>query len=300
MAIQHHPDDASPRGSRHLTRRGAPRWRLVATLFSTVAVAVACGADKDDATRALPPPQAIVATLPSPLDDPPRHPPDTFIGSSSGDGPYVALVLRGKEALAYACDGTSGDWFGGTVNGNSIAARSQRGTVIEATRDGSRLVGSVNFNDDEHRFTLAPPAGVEAGLFREHGKEKAKLGWVVLGPDRIRGVTEGTDGKTVATEQGVSNTSPTVGADGGGGASPTSTTTTTRPPVQARGIYSKVFRETFNNCGDVDTKRKDIKVLYGVDPQTGEGCDGNKDCETFRAELNRISDALKCIRDPFF
>jgi hypothetical protein len=208
-------------------------------------------------------------------------------------------VLRGKDALAYACDGRTGDWFGGMVDGDAIAARSERGTVIEATRQGSRVEGSVTFAREERKFTLSPPAGEDAGLFRSHGKEKATLGWIVLGPDRIRGVTEGTDGKTVATEQGTSNTSPTVGSDGGGGQSPTSTTTTTRPPMEARSVYSKLFRERFEDCEDVTAKRQDIKILYGVNPQTGEGCTGNKDCEAFRAELNRIGRIIKCPEDPF-
>ncbi|MEZ5143136.1 MAG: flagellar export protein FliJ [Acidimicrobiales bacterium] len=163
-------------------------------------------------------------------------------------GPYVFAGRSGDQAIVYVCDGTSGTWFTGTVDG--AGAGTLRSTVDDATvtlghvDDG--LTTSFEGGAFAGRSTTAAPLDVaEAELVRLEaaaaaGGPDAAVGGIIITPSGVRGVlrtsiTDGTSNKLIIPRTPTTTTTRPPGAitDGDSntiGIAETPTTTTTRPP----------------------------------------------------------------------
>jgi hypothetical protein len=276
--------------------RSAPRRLGLLAVVLVSALGAACGDDEggetSEALVARRAPAALVAQVPTLAADS-EQAEGTFVGPTTGKGPFVAAVVQGSQTLAYVCNGDDfDDWFGGTVSAGRVRAKSAAGTVIDATRIGDTLKGTVTLGDGtRHSFTLSAAEGPNAGLYRVKGIEDRVLGWIRLGDGSLRGAVSS---KTVATS-GTSSGEPTVSGEGGTGA--TTTTSTTSVSGTRGGVYSPVFKATYNNCDDLAKETKEIKFLYGVTNLAD--CDAKTSCAPFAKEIRRIGAALGCIVSPF-
>jgi hypothetical protein len=125
-----------------------------------------------------------------------RPPGAHFVGRVAGSEAFIAVVVEGRQVLAYVCDGTPDTsamlwgWFDGelaegraelvSTNGHALGlelgAGAPQGELL--TRAGERLA-----------FTTEAAVGA-AGLVRQQGLEEGEpvlAGWVVLTDGQQRG-----------------------------------------------------------------------------------------------------------------
>jgi serine/threonine-protein kinase len=117
-----------------------------------------------------------------------------------GGGPFVALSIRGGEAIAYLCDGrTLEAWLWGELDGDEIILRgdpkASRQALLAGRLGGGKVSGAVLLG--QRRWTFSAPRAVRpSGLYRATKQVRGAnvvAGWVVLPDGRQVGMTT-TDG----------------------------------------------------------------------------------------------------------
>jgi hypothetical protein len=113
-----------------ITPRNAVRWSLVVVAL----LGAGCGDDDNDDDAG-----SAAAT------------PRTFVGITEGSDEVVALTLLADGAVeAYVCDGEEvGEFFEGTLNGDTLSVTSRRGAALEATFDGDIVSGTFALGDEK-------------------------------------------------------------------------------------------------------------------------------------------------------
>jgi hypothetical protein len=180
-----------------------------------------------------------------------RH---TFVGAVTGSNAYVAVVVSGRRALVYVCDGDRvAAWLPARLAGKRIALDSHR-LVLRAHRAGDKFTGTLRVGGQvAHRFTAAPAVEGKTGLFR--GSEtiagrRFRLGWIWLGSAHgLRGAdtSGGSVKRTVAVDVG-----GTGGGNNSGGGSGGSGGTGGGDQNQARVLCSDLQQDYQNAQGFID------------------------------------------------
>jgi hypothetical protein len=142
------------------------------------------------------------------------------LDAGNGAAPLVFAGTSGDQAIVYVCDGTSGTWFTGSVDGSgngSLRSTDGGSTVNVASADGG-LRASFTGGAFGGRSTTAAPLDTGDGqLIRleataEAGGSRAAVGGIIISPSGLRGVltTSITDGSSNTLVFGESTTTTTV------------------------------------------------------------------------------------------
>ncbi len=183
------------------------RRRRLASLVTAglLSAALIGGAGLDTGARAAssvtpqPAPAELLSLVPSPFDLKAAQPANTYIGELQGNPSILGLVIKGNKALLYWCDGKApGDWFGGTVSGNTITGASAKGITVRLTKSGATWKGTLTRGGKRFAVTATAPTG-EVGIFRHTAEPLVKkgsvLGWLVTAQN-LAGSTTNADGTT--------------------------------------------------------------------------------------------------------
>ena len=130
-----------------------------------------------------------------------------FVGALADSDALIAVVLDGRQVLAYVCDGTAAGvdtwgWFAGEAEAPQLTLVATNGAVLLVDLSGETPSGTViNRTGHQHGFGTEA-ARAPAGLWRAQGLvagQPVLAAWVVLndGSQRgaqVRGGTVGTVG----------------------------------------------------------------------------------------------------------
>lgn len=139
-------------------------------------------------------PTTAPATTPSPTaeqppeSEPPQEPeeaePVPYVGWVDGDLATLAIIVTGREATAYVCDGDTVEaWLRGEADRGDLRLTGEAGELV-GRYDGTGATGEVSVGDLTVDFAIdlvEPPAGLYAAADTIAGAE-VEGSWVVL-PD---------------------------------------------------------------------------------------------------------------------
>jgi hypothetical protein len=198
------------------------RFAVLLALSGTI-LAPAASASPAARPAADPPLGPLFAAVPTVLDGHARQARHTFVGAVTGSRAYVALVVSGRQALVYICDGDRlAAWLPTKLAGKRIALDSH-GVVLLAHRSGPNVTGTLRVGGGAaHGFSAAPAIEGKTGLFR--GSEtiagrQFRLGWIWLGGELgLRGADTSSSSvkRTLAVDLGDTGGGDNSGGDSGG------------------------------------------------------------------------------------
>jgi hypothetical protein len=109
----------------------------------------------------------------------------SWAGTVKGGGATVAIVAKGKQAIAYVCDGKKVEaWLKGSAVDGKLDLKGKNNATLTGTFDNRRAKGTVKVGAKSWTFNVGV-AKKPAGLYRAASRVRgAKIvgGWVVL-PD---------------------------------------------------------------------------------------------------------------------
>lgn len=168
----------------------------LAALFAVLAAALVAACASPGAT----PPAATTAQAPTP---PAAETVRTFVGTLEGTDALLGVVVDGRRALAYVCDGVPGvpvgttpttqAWFNGASDGRAVDVSTPDGRLVLQLTD-TAMTGTLSTGGREVAVTGSAVSG-DAGLYRGESESgpRSLAGWIVAADGSQRGGV-GTEG----------------------------------------------------------------------------------------------------------
>jgi len=124
---------------------------------------------------------------------------DTYAGNVNGGGATIAIAVKDGKAVAYLCDGKTGEaWMQGTLTAGKLSLSGEKNSTLTGTVANGTASGDIKAAGRQFTFavkTVAPPSG----LYRATATVRnAKIvgGWIVL-PDGTQTGLASVDSATV-------------------------------------------------------------------------------------------------------
>lgn len=136
-------------------------------------------------------------------DAPPETPPTSvsrsYVGVATGTAAFVAVVVDGSRALAYACDGVPAEptgtvptvqaWWNGTSDGRTVDVQQPAGRLrVQLT--ATDMTGTLTLADGRGIPVTGKAVTADAGLYRAEAADagnKAVAGWILAANGEQRG-----------------------------------------------------------------------------------------------------------------
>src|SRR4051812_966790 len=141
---------------------------------------------------------------------------DTYAGNVTGGGATIAIAVKDGKAVAYLCDGKTGEaWMQGTLTAGKLSLSGEKNSTLTGTVANGTAAGDIKAAGRQFTFsvkTVAPPSG----LYRATATVRnAKVvgGWIVL-PDGTQTGLATVDAATVIPGPiNLTNGTASVGSD---------------------------------------------------------------------------------------